>query len=75
MDRVFQQVLEDFLKHKKCNLNFPALYNGQKIMENSNSIFCAFFFQFLFKTCWDTLDFKLKTMTMNGKPGKSLIDH
>ena len=32
-----------FQKHKKCNLNFPALYNGQKIMENSISIFCAFF--------------------------------
>ena len=45
-----------FQKHKKCNLNFPALYNGQKIMENSISIFVLF--SILFKTCWDTLDFK-----------------
>ena len=56
-----------FQKHKKCNLNFPD--NGKFKFH----FLC--FFQFLFKTCWDTLDFKLKTMTMNGKPGKSLIDH
>jgi len=57
-----------FQKHKKCNLNFPD--NGKFKFH-----ILHFFFKFLFKTCWDTLDFKLKTMTMNGKPGKSLIDH
>jgi len=36
---------------------------GEKMLSKSLVLYVLF------------LDFKLKTMTMNGKPGKSLIDH